>query len=134
MAIAIPDKYFWCVWVINYVAGVWVGSVVRVVCAFIVTIFRRFEFPVNLRTAKNEPRYAKSENMSINNTLFFKDPFSNLPNRVKRHGQNVFVHEMTDDNFDTSSAVADVAIDISDGTNPTAVDYIFLKYTGDLTR
>ena len=71
--------------------------------------------------------------MSINNTLFFSDPRSNLPGRVKRHGANVIVNEMTDNNFATSSAEADVDINISDGTNPTAVDYIFLKYTGDLT-
>ena len=71
--------------------------------------------------------------MSIHNTLFFSDPRSNLPGRVKRHGTNVLVNEMTDDRFTTSSAEVDVDIDISDGTSPTGVDYIFLKYTGDLT-
>ena len=70
--------------------------------------------------------------MSINNTLFFSDPKSNISGRVKLHNTNVLIHEMTDDNFATSSAAADVDIDISDGTSPTAVDYIFLKYTGDL--
>ena len=42
---------------------------------------------------------------------------------------------MTDDSFYTSSAESDVDIDISsDGSGllPTAVDYIFLKYTGTL--
>ena len=71
--------------------------------------------------------------MSIHNTLFFSDPRSNLPGRVKRHATNVLVNEMTDDRFTTSSAEVDVDIDISDGTSPTGVDYIFLKYTGDLT-
>ena len=71
--------------------------------------------------------------MSIHNTLFFSDPRSNLPGHVKRYNTSVLINEMTDDNFGTSSAEVDVDIDISDGTSPTGVDYIFLKYTGDLT-
>ena len=70
--------------------------------------------------------------MSIHNSLFFSDPQSNKPGRVKRHNSNVIINEMTDDDFSTSSAESDVDIDISDGTRPTAVDYIFLKYTGTL--
>ena len=71
--------------------------------------------------------------MSIHNALFFTDPRSNLPGRVKRHGMNVVVNQMTDDDFNTSSGELDIDVDISDGASPTRVDYIFLKYTGTLT-
>lgn len=71
--------------------------------------------------------------MSIHNTLFFKDPQSNKPGRVKRYGTQVVINKMTDDDFRTHSSEADIEINIADGTVPTGVDYIFLKYIGDLT-
>ena len=70
--------------------------------------------------------------MSIHNTLFFKDPANYQPGRTHRYGTSVIVPETTDDDFETYSTETDLRINIADGSSPTAVHYIFIKYRGDL--
>ena len=73
--------------------------------------------------------------MSINNTLFFKDPINYIPGRVKRHGTSVIVNQMTDNSYRTHSTETDIDVDVRDRSSvATGVTHIFLKYQGDLTR
>ena len=70
--------------------------------------------------------------MSIHNTLFFMDPRNYAAGRTQRYGTSVIVPETTDDDFQTYSTETDLSLNIADGSSPTAVDYIFIKYRGDL--
>ena len=72
--------------------------------------------------------------MSIHNTLFFKDPANWETGRTVRHGTSVIVPETTDDDFQTFTTETDLSLNIADGSTPTAVDYVSIKYKGDLTR
>ena len=72
--------------------------------------------------------------MGIHDTLFFKDPINYLPGRVKRRGSSVIINQMIDNNYRTFSTETDIDIDMRDrAQNATRVDYIFLKYKGNLT-
>ena len=69
----------------------------------------------------------------LQNTLFFNEPITYDGDRVRHHGTPTIIREMTDNNYETYSTVADIDVDMSDvdGT-ATPIDYIFLKYKGDL--
>ena len=71
--------------------------------------------------------------MTLNNTLFFKDPKNYLPGRIRRHGTGVVINTATDNDYNSFTTETDLDIDISDGVNPTAVTHLFLKYKGALT-
>ena len=71
--------------------------------------------------------------MTLHNTLFFKDPVNYQPGRVRRHGTSVIINAATDNSYETFTTEADLDIDISDGSSPTAVTHLFLKYKGAIT-
>ena len=45
----------------------------------------------------------------------------------------MLVNQATDNNYNSFTTETDLDIDISDGSNPTAVTHLFLKYKGQLT-
>lgn len=73
---------------------------------------------------------------SIHNTLICRQCRNYLGqgSRVTERGSTTQVRTVADNDYATSSAVTDYDVDISDGSNPTQVDAIAIKYTGDLTE
>ena len=65
--------------------------------------------------------------MTLHSSLFFKDPINYLPGRVKIHGMQTVVPEMTDNDYKTFSSQADVDMDVSEDSNATRITHIFLK-------
>ena len=73
--------------------------------------------------------------MSINNVIFFRDPVNYQDGRITEHGTTTVVSEMSDNDYSTSSDEADIDINMEDANgSPTAVDAVFLKYTGDISQ
>lgn len=64
---------------------------------------------------------------SLNSTLIFKPAINYVGDRVTVRGASTLVTEMTDNNYKTHSAQADVDIDVSKGSTATRIDAIFLK-------
>lgn len=66
---------------------------------------------------------------SIHNFLIFKECVNYIGNgsRVTEHGATTVIREIADNNYNTFSDATDFDIDISDGTNPTRVDAVFVK-------
>ena len=72
---------------------------------------------------------------SLHNSLFFKECLNYETGRVEVQGAENIITEMTDNDYSTFSRETDINIDMSDSAgNPTAFDYIFIKYKGDLTQ
>ena len=72
---------------------------------------------------------------SLHNSLLFKSPVNYDGDRISQRGTSTIIREMTDNNYNTFATEADIDIDMSDGAgNPTAIDYIFVKYKGELTE
>ena len=46
----------------------------------------------------------------------------------------MLVNQATDNDYNSFTTETDLDIDISDGSNPTAVTHLFLKYKGQLTN
>ena len=70
---------------------------------------------------------------SLHNSLFFKDCVNYETGRVTVRGASTVIAEMTDNDYTTSSTEDDIDIDMSDDSDPTAIDYVFVKYKGTLT-
>ena len=71
--------------------------------------------------------------MSMDNMLIFREPINYLNGRVTEHGASTVIHTMTDNSYQTSSSETDIDINMADTDgNPTKIDYIFIKFTGDL--
>ena len=64
---------------------------------------------------------------SLSSTLIFKPAINYDGDRVTVRGASTLVNEMTDNNYATFSTETDVDMDVSDGTNATKIDAIFLK-------
>lgn len=72
--------------------------------------------------------------MSLHNLIFFQNPINFLPSRVTEHGTSNIITAMTDNSYETYSDDTDIDINMADaGGSPTAVDAVFLKYTGSIT-
>ena len=72
---------------------------------------------------------------SLHNSLFFKDCVNYEGNRVEIRGTSTKISEITDNDYETYSAETDIDVNMSDAAgNPTAIDYVFIKYKGDLTE
>ena len=72
--------------------------------------------------------------MSINNVIFFRDCINYLPNRITEHGTTTVIPEMSDNDYSTSSDETDIDINMEDANgSPTAIDAVFIKYTGTLS-
>ena len=71
---------------------------------------------------------------SLHNTLFFKECVNYETGRVEIRSSSTKVTEMTNDDHNTYSEEDDIDIDMRDANNDaTAIDYVFIKYTGTLT-
>ena len=72
---------------------------------------------------------------SLHNSLYFKECLNYEDGRVRVQGRTTEITEMTDNDYNTYSTRTDININMSDSDgNPTAIDYIFVKYKGDLRQ
>ena len=96
------------------------------------------EFRVKLRASNAEDVHADafyiltvnaSKLVMLQSTLFFKPSITYESDRVKVHGTNIIVREMTDNNYETFSSENDVEINTAnaDGNHPTTIHFIALK-------
>ena len=75
----------------------------------------------------------RSNLVTLHNSLFFKEPLNYEDGRVALRGTPTKIIEMTDNDYETFSRAANVDIDMSDsGGNATPVNYVVIKYKGDL--
>ena len=73
--------------------------------------------------------------MALSNVIFFRDPVNYQDGRITEHGTTTVVSEMSDNSYSTYSSQNDIDINMEDANgSPTAVDAIFLKYTGDISQ
>ena len=73
---------------------------------------------------------------NLNNTLLFASPrnYSADNDRIEIRGTSTPVPEMVDNDYQTHSTEDDVDVNVADADgNPTQIDALFVKYTGDLT-
>ena len=71
--------------------------------------------------------------MSIHNVKFYKDPVNYIPGRITRHNTTVLINTMSDNSYATYSTETDIDIDMSAQGAPTAINDVFIKYSGTLS-
>ena len=76
---------------------------------------------------------SESRLFSLHNSLFFRECVNYEAGRVVIRGTSTVVSEMIDNDYGTFSTETDIDVDMSDGADATAFQWVFVKYKGDLT-
>lgn len=74
-----------------------------------------------------------AESPALQNILFCPNALNYESGRVTEHGSATVISQMTDNDYETYADETDISIDMQDAAgDATPVDFVFIKYTGDL--